>query len=453
MGGCSALFYDSDNQNTLFSRISLSDKQLKTAREGRDNLLGFVKPKLSEVFDVEVKHWIQGSLKNHTLIRPTSKFEEFDIDVGLYLIGEGDESGIDAVDIKSDLHDAIVDYCQFDSSARVPEEVKERCERVVFSGDFHIDMPLYYFNSQNDTVVLATESGWEHSDPKGFQDWFDKSVDVSQRPIVRRIIKYLKAWASLKANSSLAKPLSSMALTILVVEFIELIGSSDDESDFAAAAQKIVNCILESESVINPLTGSDILSFSKADIDYWRPHLLELEEVSNSAMRVEDAFASFYLWERIFGHMLPPINEAAIAGGKTGLPAVTSPALTEVGHYDSKGILLSSEVTSSVICYKNESLSFRVFNFNEYHPNASITWIVRNQGGDAADSNDLGHNTPLSISAEISRNCAYTGVHYMDATVVYRGQVLGIGKVKVNIQPYNRPVKNPIRRRIYKGGR
>ncbi|WP_454834741.1 cyclic GMP-AMP synthase DncV-like nucleotidyltransferase [Pseudomonas lini] len=453
MGGCSALFYDSDNQNTLFSRISLSDKQLKTAREGRDALLGFVKPKLSEVFDVEVKHWIQGSLKNHTLIRPTSKFEEFDIDVGLYLIGDGDESGIDAVDIKSDLHDAIVDYCQFDSNARVPDEVKERCERVVFSGDFHIDMPLYYFNSQNDTVVLATENGWEHSDPKGFQDWFESSVGVSQRPIVRRVIKYLKAWASLKANSSLAKPLSSMALTILVVEFIDLIGSSDDESDFSRVAQEIVNCILESESVINPLTGSDILSFSKADIDYWRPHLLELEEVSSSTKKVEDAFVSFYLWERIFGHMLPPINETAISGGRTGLPAVTSPALTEVRHYDSKGVLLSSEVTSSVICYKNESLSFRVFNSDEYHPDASISWIVRNQGGDAADSNDLGHNTPLGISAEISRDCAYTGVHYMDATVVYRGQVLGVGKVKVNIQPYNRPVKNPIRRRIYKGGR
>lgn len=453
MANCSVLFFDPSNNNSLYSRITLSDAQLKSARDGRDSLLGFVKPKLSEIFDLPVKHWIQGSLKNHTIIRPASKYEEFDIDVGLYIVGEGSETGIDAVDVKSDLHDAIVDYCQFDSGAKVPDEIKPRCERVVFSDHFHIDLPLYYYDSLKDTVMLATSGGWESSDPKGFQSWFDDTVDQTKRPSIRRVIKYLKSWAALKVLAVKAKPMPSMALTILVAEYADNLSCLDDEVDFSSAAKMVAHRILESERVLNPLTGNDVLGFSKEDLDFWRPCLQELEYVCKCADITEDRNSSYYIWERIFGHMLPPINESTLSGGSAvaGVPALTKPVFIEVSQYSSKDALISTGVVDSIISYKNESLVFKVKNRVDYPVGASVTWIVRNQGGEAADSNDLGHNTPLELAEEINRGCAYTGIHYMDATVSYRGSVVGVGKVKVNIMPYTRPVKNPLRRRIFKG--
>lgn len=453
MTDCSILFYDPNGSSSLYSRLTLTDAQLKSARDARDSLLGFVKPKLSEMFDMPVKHWIQGSMKNHTIIRPPSKYGEFDIDVGLYVVGEGDETGIDAVQIKSDLHDAILDYCQFDGDAKVPDEVKSRCERVIFSGGFHIDIPLYYFDSIAEVAVLATSEGWESSDPKGFQTWFDDTVDQERRPNVRRVIKYLKSWAALKILGRPEKPMPSMALTILVAEFACNLSCLDDEADFSSVGMMVAHRILESEKVLNPLNGQDVLGFSEGDLVFWRVCLQELEYVCRCAVVAEDAPSSFYIWEKLFGHMLPPINETTLLNGTgaAGLPAVTKPALIEVSHYSSKDELISVGVTDSLISYKNESLVFKLKNKDEYPVGASVTWIVRNQGGEAADLNDLGHDTSLDLGDVINRGCAYTGVHYMDATIKFRGVVVGVGKVRVNIMPYTRPVKNPLRRRIFKG--
>uniref|UniRef100_U9UHG2 Cyclic GMP-AMP synthase DncV-like nucleotidyltransferase domain-containing protein n=1 Tax=Rhizophagus irregularis (strain DAOM 181602 / DAOM 197198 / MUCL 43194) TaxID=747089 RepID=U9UHG2_RHIID len=157
------------------------------------------------------------------------------------MIGEGSEAGIDAVDVKNDLHEAILEFCDFKKNASVPVETKDRCERVVFTNHFHIDLPLYYFDSIAGEAVLATANGWEHSDPKGFQDWFESAVDQDRRPYVRRMIKYLKSWAALKALSGKVKLLPSMAFTILVAEFVNMLSCSDDEMDFSNLALQVTN--------------------------------------------------------------------------------------------------------------------------------------------------------------------------------------------------------------------
>lgn len=147
--------------------------------------------------------------------------------------------------------------------------------------------------------MLATENGWEESDPKGFQDWFDASVNIDKRVVVRRIIKYLKSWASIQSTSMSVRPISSMVLTILAVNFFDEVTGSDDEADFANVSLKIVNNILESECVLNPLNGNDILCFDSADMDAWRSKLQDLESVCNEALQTTSQFASYYLWERV----------------------------------------------------------------------------------------------------------------------------------------------------------
>lgn len=453
MGNSSALFFQQDNENTITARIKLSTFQLTKARECRDALLGFVKPKLCEILDMPVKHWIQGSLKNHTLIRPASKFDEFDIDVGLYLIGEGDCSDIDAKEVKNELHETIIDFCQFNSGAEVFDERKQRCERVSFEKSFHIDLPLYYYNSEDKTVLLATENGWEESDPKGFQDWFDVSVHIEKRVVIRRIIKYLKSWASIQSARMSVRPISSMVFTILAVKFFDEVTGSDDEADFASVSLKIVNYILESECVLNPLNGDDVLCFESSDMEAWRSRLQDLESICNEALQTTNQFASYYLWERVFEHSLPPINESPIAQGSAGLPALTVPASIQVSHYDAKERLLLADVATSIISYKNESLAFKISNDAEYPRGSTATWIVRNQGAEAGDCNDLGHRFSISLDSETSRDCAYTGVHYMDVTVYCQGLVQGVGQVRVNVLPYSRPVKNPPRKKYFRGGK
>ncbi len=130
MGCCEKIFYDPDKKTrTLTERIMLSERQLDRARGGKDRLLAYLKPELGKALGVEVRHWLQGSYKNHTLVRPSSKFEEFDIDVGLYLLCHAPRMGIHAHEAKLLLHQILEQYVDTEADTELqPWEVGRDCE-------------------------------------------------------------------------------------------------------------------------------------------------------------------------------------------------------------------------------------------------------------------------------------------------------------------------------------
>ncbi|MBI0566163.1 hypothetical protein F6Q05_22440, partial [Pectobacterium parmentieri] len=66
---CSDLFYLTDNpENTLHQRTKISDVVLSKGIAKKDELIEFLREELKESFDCEVKFWLQGSYKSHTLI-------------------------------------------------------------------------------------------------------------------------------------------------------------------------------------------------------------------------------------------------------------------------------------------------------------------------------------------------------------------------------------------------
>jgi hypothetical protein len=81
----SKYFYSKSEDNTLHSRITIPDKHINIAIENKEKLLKYIKEKLKEELDFEVKTWIQGSYKSATLIRSHKIDEKFDIDVGIYV--------------------------------------------------------------------------------------------------------------------------------------------------------------------------------------------------------------------------------------------------------------------------------------------------------------------------------------------------------------------------------
>ena len=94
MGLSAKLFFDTTDAETLSSRISLTSEQLDEARVKKNKLLELIKPELSSSLELPVKHWLQGSYKNHTLIRPIQKGDEFDIDVGIYILCHAEDEGL-----------------------------------------------------------------------------------------------------------------------------------------------------------------------------------------------------------------------------------------------------------------------------------------------------------------------------------------------------------------------
>ena len=56
-------------------------------------------------------------------------------------------------------------------------EHRDKCIRVIYKGDFDIDLPVYYKTQQDKHPYLATKNGWLKSDPKELCDWFENKKD------------------------------------------------------------------------------------------------------------------------------------------------------------------------------------------------------------------------------------------------------------------------------------
>ena len=87
----------------------------------------------------------------------------------------------------------------------------------------------------------------------------------------------------------------------------------------------------------------------------------------------------------------------------------------------------------------------------DYSQTAEVHWIVRNQDEEAKRVNDLGHTSVLSISDERYEGCSYSGTHYMECLVLDKNNIKGMGAVKVRITGFPRPLRNPPRKKYFKG--
>jgi len=455
MGLSNNLFFDrTSNEGTLSSRITLLEEQITPARSKKDELLSDLKHYLANKLRIEVKHWIQGSYKNHTLIRPVRINDEFDIDIGIYLLFNAEEHGVTASDAKSLHRKALEEYSKVRPDTQL-EPPKDSCERLSYPQSFHIDLPLYYFDTQRNICRLATQdSGWINSDPKALQDWFDITVahlSPASLAQLRRIIKYLKTWTSLKKNDS-GVQIPSIALTVLVAQHYQ--PDEHDDDAFIKTTRSVMDYILSNKTLPSPTGSGDLFGFDDEKQTAIRKSSQTLKSACDFIAESTDSLQQYILWIAIFEHMFPPFSERhEEVDKKTNLPAITTPPLIRVQVIDAQGNLKSNSVTDSVVAFKGESLKFSIDNRQSFDASSKIHWTVKNQNKEALLINDLGHTTILNRDQQINRNCSYNGVHYMECLVLDGNNIKGISCVKVKISGLNRPNRNPPRKNHFRGRR
>lgn len=452
MGLSANLFYENSDNETLFSRISLSEEQIKDARKKKDQLLELIKPELSISLEVPVKHFLQGSYKNHTLIRPVKKGEEFDIDVGIYMLCNAEDQGLGALDCKK-LNREILEWFVSNRPEAKLEKSKTNCERLSYPASFHIDIPFYYYDAESGICKLATQNDeWVDSDPKSFQDWFDSSVGrltANQIAQLRRVVKYLKVWTLLKRGDDNVS-IPSIALTVLVVNNYRYYESDDDS--FIHTAIGAMNYIMNNRLLDNPAQGGDLFGFSDDEYVIAKQKANALKNSCEFILQSDDSFQQYVLWSATFEHMFPPfIEREREVSKKTNLPAITTPPRIRVRHLDKSKNVKSNEVTDEIRVYRDEELYFSVDNSTDYSGDSVVHWIVRNQDNEAKRVNDLGHTSVQGINAERYEGCSYSGTHYMECLILDNNNIKGVGAVKVKITGFSRPVRTPPKRTYYKG--
>lgn len=455
MGSASSLFYSSNDteKQTLHRRITPSSEQFEDQQERWNTLADHLTTDLRERSGYTIRTWLQGSYKFGTQTRPVRFAKEFDIDLGIYFVWKGsrDDGNYDCQTLKGFVRDSLIAY-----AANNPDDVlevvssKPRCERIRFKGNFHIDVPTYHLEPDLDERSLATRDGWQDSDPKAIYIWFRDSFDDIERAKVRRQIRYLKAWAALKFPES-DRP-SSILLTVLIAEAARELGQlpADDEA-LRNLVEHITERLEDNWHVLNPVDPDEnLVRMSSQQMHDFTRTLSGLLDIASRACEAETELAAADIWQEAFEHLFPlPEGQQALVEITKWLPVrsvMPEIRVTAVSRNNPQGGRFTNTNRIGPIP-KDCDIYFEVVNPEQLPANSSVAWMVRNEGGEAENTNDLGHFAGLGLTAH--EHSAYRGTHYMDCIVKVGRQTVAIRRVPVTIAGIAMPRRNPAARPDY----
>jgi len=441
------LFYSTDTErSTLHRRITPTQTQRAQQQERWQDLRDYLVSDLAEITGYSISSWLQGSYKFGTQIRPARKGDQFDIDLGIYFnwAGDPDATGEDPADLKSRVQQAIQRYADEaeDDVKEVVEPPKERCSRIRFSGDFHIDVPSYHRDPERDARELATEAhGWEVSDPKCLWVWFQRQFADEDTAPVRRVIRYIKMWAALK----LVQRPASVLLTVLAAEaYLPLTGEqvATDDRALRNVAQVMLNRLAANPVVANPVNVAENLNrLSANDHAAFLDGLSRLIGIADAALAARTEQETALIWTEAFDAFFPA--SIAVPAANALVPVAFDPQIEVQARPDNSTAGFADTNRIGPIP-RDCAITFRLTNAALLPPGAQVRWFVRNEGEEAELTNDLGHVAGVGIEA--TERSAYQGTHHMDVVVTSAlNAVLGFRRVPVQVSGMSMPRRNPNR--------
>ena len=448
MADVNSLFFSQDpDKQTLHRRIVPNQKQQELQQERWNDLRDYLVANLNEVSKYEISSWLQGSYKFGTQVRPIGKGGEFDIDLGIYFkwLGNPNDGNFSPRELKALVQESLLRYkTEAEDVIEVMNPPKERCSRIRFPGNFHIDVPSYHLNEKLDRRALATEKDiWEYSDPKAFYVWFKDNFSEDESSQVRRLIRYFKIWSALK----LKEPPSSILLTVLVAEtYLNLTEDETDRDDIAIqyVSKKIAERLEANIEIPNPVDATENLNrLSNEEASALVKKFCELADLAEKAVNAPTELTTASLWAEAFQHFFPvPVQDPANPNGRALIPVRFIPEIhVEAIAKNNLNRTYNGENRIGPIP-KNCQIKFTLKNTNALPQGARVRWIVRNEGEEAEYTNDLGHlaGTDLRHAEESS---AYKGVHYMDIVITsVLGEVIGFRRIPVDISGIFMPPRN-----------
>lgn len=286
MANCHNLF---GGFNTEISLTSNKKSKMTISKDGiRERIRKYFKENHSEY---NPKFYIQGSYKMKTGIR--TKDNICDLDDGVYFFRTPD---VTATTLQNWIWDAVYGY------TAISPEHRKKCIRNIFSGDYEIDIPVYYKVSGQEYKIAVKNNGWEDSDPKALIDWFNENKDANGKIV--KVIKELKAWCDYKRN----KMPSGLAMTILAMNAKNNIVLNDrDDILLTDILREIKKTLAQKFECIVPVTPKDNLF---ADYDETRKtnflnNLGNFLTDAEAALKEQNHLKASKLWQKHLGNRFP----------------------------------------------------------------------------------------------------------------------------------------------------
>ena len=457
MGHASALF-NSAREQTLISRVSPTPKQREFLQGSWNKLADHLCRELKDKHGYPISTWLQGSYKYGTLIKPLNTTEGYDVDLGVYF--EWSEETEDATPTAEQLREwvqqEVAVYSATCPDVRfVKEPPLERCSRAHFVRQFHIDTPTYHLNTDSDERNLACLTrGWEQSDPKAFYKWFRDAVPVDQRDQVRRLARYLKAWAALSFTDIPDSRPTSIFLMVLVTDAFQEIkalaqfANIEDDDATVEVVRRVRRRLANDKRVQNPAStvNENLNRMSALAWEGFFPRLEALLDICDRASEAVDETRAALTWSEAFSFLMPlPEADAIEVVDEENRAVMVVPEVQIRVTSRQNNELLAVHTNEVPGVAKDCKLHFQITNAHIIPQHATVEWTVRNKGADADDFSDLGHRNMGFRLLEAEERTAYIGGHYMDCIVRLNGQVYAVRRIPVHVRDVQHIGRNPPR--------
>jgi hypothetical protein len=328
MSNCHNLF------QTFNSNLSITTSKKDKLMTSRDNLRDMIRKYFSEKHpEYKPKFRGQGSYSLGTMIR--TKEDTCDLDNGVYFFPKPKET---ATTMQNWVWDAVEN-----ATSEKPQH-RSKCVRVIYKGDYHIDLPVYYKESEtNDSEnphLAIKDTGWSKSDPKEFSKWFKDQKDKEGQLV--KIVRYLKAWCDNRAK----KMPTGLTMSVLASRNIK----NNDRDDICLKdTLKEIKSSLKANWVCKmPTTPQDdLLENYTGDKDYFFESIDAFIDDATKAIEQEsNQLKASKLWQKHLGSYFPDGKNTDVDKQANTLAGIASTILDGRAKLDSTGKIQANEGVS-----------------------------------------------------------------------------------------------------------
>ena len=195
--------------------ITASNTKRQTLKKNRDAIRTKIRNHFKEHWPKKTQpkfHW-QGSYSMYTLLNPIKDEEglgAYDLDDGVYFIGSSEEERENVQWYHDEIYKAVKDHTSEGAKDNAP------CVTAYYADNHHVDLPAYFMVDGDKHPKMAHKKNpWMDTDPRETTNWFNRKTE---HPQLRRIVRYVKAWADYVNNQGKGKMPTGCILTILVVD-------------------------------------------------------------------------------------------------------------------------------------------------------------------------------------------------------------------------------------------
>ncbi len=284
-------------------RVALTAGKKATLRIARNAIRERIRKYFRTKLQVQMpKFRGQGSYSMGTTVNPIDN--EYDIDDGVYLqhLDKQDDSEWPAA---ATVHRWLVKAT--DGHTREDPMDKRTCVRVRYAGQYHVDLPAYGELNGQYMLAVKGEFKWPPSDPLALTDWLKSQVSLHGEQL-RRIIRYLKAWADFQSMRRGKMP-SGLILTVLAANHFH--GHDRDDLALANTIQAISNAVRNTFFVLNPVDIYEELTARLTDkqITRFQDAIRAAAADANESFMVDDDHSASKLWRKQLGDRFPIVEK------------------------------------------------------------------------------------------------------------------------------------------------